>query len=194
MSTDKKQTPPFPNEPVVDKEGRVNRSWFYFFLNFFKKAEKLDDTATLLASGAYDTPKEYFKRIHTIEQGLAAIEQPRDYNKEISELRTKVEVVPSVKDYSKDIDSLTKGVISELWKPSSPDYQKRSEKDNANGYAGLNASTRTTKGKDTTDDVIVDLATKGLVLKDTQVIPHYWRVTVSILGALVTADLGVGKP
>lgn len=73
-------------------------------------------------------------------------------------------------------------------------YQLESEKDAVSGYAGLNASSRTTKGVDTTDDVIVDLATKGLVLKDTQGTPHYWRVTVSTLGVLTTADLGTVKP
>lgn len=73
-------------------------------------------------------------------------------------------------------------------------YQKEAEKDAVSGYAGLNASGRTTKGKDTIDDVIVDLATKGLVLKDTQATPHYWRVTVSVLGVLTTTDLGTVKP
>jgi hypothetical protein len=73
-------------------------------------------------------------------------------------------------------------------------YQKESEKDSASGYAGLNAASRTTKGVDTTDDLIVDNATKGLVLKDTQGTPHYWRVTVSNLGALVITDLGTTKP
>lgn len=47
---------------------------------------------------------------------------------------------------------------------------------------------------DTTEDLIVDLATKGLVLKDTQGTPHYWRVTISNTGALVTTDLGTTKP
>jgi hypothetical protein len=47
---------------------------------------------------------------------------------------------------------------------------------------------------DTLKDVIVDLATKGLVLKDTQGTPHYWRITVTDLGALVTSDLGTSKP
>lgn len=66
---------------------------------------------------------------------------------------------------------------------------------NANsGYAGLNASGRVTKGTDTTDDVIVDLATKGLVLKDTAGTPHYWRVTISTTGVLTTTDLGTTKP
>jgi hypothetical protein len=67
-------------------------------------------------------------------------------------------------------------------------------KDAVSGYAGLNASSRTTKGVDTTDDIIVDLATKGLVLKDTQGTPHYWRVTIDNTGVLVTADLGTTKP
>lgn len=73
-------------------------------------------------------------------------------------------------------------------------YQATSEKDAASGYAGLNASSRTTKGVITTDDLIVDLATKGLVLKDTQGIPHYWRVTISNIGAIVTSDLGTSAP
>jgi len=73
-------------------------------------------------------------------------------------------------------------------------YQKESDKDSASGYAGLNASSRTTKGVLTTDDVIVDLATKGLVLKDTQGTPHYWRVTVETDGTLTTSDLGVSLP
>lgn len=67
-------------------------------------------------------------------------------------------------------------------------------KDTASGYAGLNASSRITKGTDSTDDVIVDLATKGLVLKDTQGSPHYWRVTIDNSGVLQTADLGTTKP
>lgn len=73
-------------------------------------------------------------------------------------------------------------------------YQQESEKNTASGYAGLNTVSRTTKGVDTTDDVIIDLATKGLVLKDTQGTPHYWRVTVSTLGVLTTTDLGTTKP
>jgi hypothetical protein len=73
-------------------------------------------------------------------------------------------------------------------------YQKESEKDAASGYAGLNASSRLTKGTDTADDLIIDLASKGLVLKDTQGTPHYWRVTISNVGAIVTTDLGTTKP
>ena len=67
-------------------------------------------------------------------------------------------------------------------------------KDAASGYAGLNASSRITKGVDTTDDVIIDLATKGLVLKDTQGTPHYWRITIDNVGALVITDVGTTKP
>jgi hypothetical protein len=43
-------------------------------------------------------------------------------------------------------------------------------------------------------DVIVDDATKGLVLKDTQGTPHYWRVTIDNTGTLVITDLGTTKP
>lgn len=49
-------------------------------------------------------------------------------------------------------------------------------------------------GIDASDDVIVDTAAKGLVLKDTQGTPHYWRVTVDNAGALVISDLGTTKP
>lgn len=73
-------------------------------------------------------------------------------------------------------------------------YQKESEKNAASGYAGLNASSRITKGADITDDIVIDLATKGLVLKDTQGTPHYWRVTISNVGALVITDVGTTKP
>ena len=47
---------------------------------------------------------------------------------------------------------------------------------------------------DSNVDVIIDLATKGLVLKDTQATAHYWRITVSNAGALVVTDLGTTKP
>lgn len=40
------------------------------------------------------------------------------------------------------------------------------------------------------DDLVVREAAKGLVLKDTQSPPHYWRVTVDTSGALVVSDLG----
>ena len=73
-------------------------------------------------------------------------------------------------------------------------YQAISAEDAASGYAGLNSVSRITKGADTTDDLIIDLATKGLVLKDTQGSPHYWRVGVTTLGVLTTADAGTTKP
>lgn len=53
---------------------------------------------------------------------------------------------------------------------------------------------RSHRGVDTTDDIIIDLATKGLVLKDTQATPHYWRITITTLGVLTTSDLGTTKP
>jgi len=46
----------------------------------------------------------------------------------------------------------------------------------------------------TTEDIVIDLATKGIVLKDTQSPAHYWRITVNTVGALVSTDLGTGKP
>lgn len=72
-------------------------------------------------------------------------------------------------------------------------YQQESGLNAASGYAGLSAASRITKGVDTTDDLIVDLATKGLVVKDAQGTPHYWRLT-NTAGVASFTDLGTGKP
>lgn len=72
--------------------------------------------------------------------------------------------------------------------------EQTTNKNSASGYAGLNSVSRVTKGMDTTDDLIIDLATKGLVLKDTAGTPHYWRITVTTLGTLTVTDLGTTKP
>jgi hypothetical protein len=65
-------------------------------------------------------------------------------------------------------------------------------KDVAGGYAGLNGAGRTTKGVDTTDDLIVDDAAQGLVLKSPN--GHYWRAAISNAGAVTWTDLGTTKP
>ena len=90
--------------------------------------------------------------------------------------------------------SLRMGTHGSFADDDHPQYQKESEKDAASGYAGLSAASRITKGVDATDDVIVDLATKGLVLKDVADPAHYWRITVGTDGILATADLGHTKP
>lgn len=70
--------------------------------------------------------------------------------------------------------------------------QDSSQKNFANGYAGLNTVSRTTKGVDTVDDVIVDNGSKGLVLKSPN--NHYWRATISNTGVVTWTDLGTTKP
>lgn len=75
-----------------------------------------------------------------------------------------------------------------------PLNERITRKNAASGYAGLNASSRVTKGADTTDDLIVDMATKGLVLKDSQATPHYWRVTANGAGNVDITDIGTTKP
>lgn len=66
------------------------------------------------------------------------------------------------------------------------------------GYGITDAATlvggRVSQGTDTTDDLIVDTNSKGLVLKDNAGTPHYWRVTVNSAGTLVVTDLGTTKP
>jgi hypothetical protein len=66
------------------------------------------------------------------------------------------------------------------------------------GYGITDGATKTGSrmnlGVDATDDIIIDLATKGLVLKDTAGTPHYWRITIDTAGTLVITDLGTTKP
>lgn len=71
-------------------------------------------------------------------------------------------------------------------------HELTSAKNAASGYAGLSATSRITKGADTTDDIIIDLATKGLVLKN-DVDGHYYRLTI-VSGAATWTDLGATKP
>jgi hypothetical protein len=70
--------------------------------------------------------------------------------------------------------------------------QATTEKNTANGYAGLNAVSRTIKGVDTTDDIITDSTTKGLVMKSPN--GHYWRSAISNVGVVTWTDLGTTKP
>ena len=44
------------------------------------------------------------------------------------------------------------------------------------------------------EDIRVDDTTRGLILKDSQATPHYWRVTVSTVGVLVVTDIGTSLP
>lgn len=60
-------------------------------------------------------------------------------------------------------------------------------KGKADGIAALNASIRVQHGTDTTDDLIVDDAKKGFVLKGPA--GKYFRVTMTDTGALTTAAL-----
>lgn len=65
-------------------------------------------------------------------------------------------------------------------------------KNTVSGYAGLDTNSRTTAGVKTTDDVIIDNASKGLVLKSAS--GHYWLLSVSNTGTVSTADLGTTSP
>lgn len=70
--------------------------------------------------------------------------------------------------------------------------QTKSEKNQANGYAGLNTVSRITVGVDTVDDVIIDNTNKGLVLKSPGGI--YFRASISNVGLLSWTNLGTSKP
>lgn len=64
-------------------------------------------------------------------------------------------------------------------------YQLESEKGNANGYAGLDASSRATAPVYTSGDVEITDLTKGVILKSPD--GTRWRVTIGNDGALTTA-------
>lgn len=82
--------------------------------------------------------------------------------------------------------------------PADPRYAERKLTDLFRDIAALlNPTTngeRTLLGVDTSDDLVIDMATSGLVLKDTQSPAHYWRITIDTTGALVSTDLGTTKP
>ena len=65
-------------------------------------------------------------------------------------------------------------------------------KDAASGYAGLNASSRVTKGVKTTDYVIVDSTTSGLTAKSPN--GHYWVMTIGNTGTVTWTDVGTTSP
>jgi hypothetical protein len=58
--------------------------------------------------------------------------------------------------------------------------------------AAFNGTNRLTRGVETKQDLIVDNTTSGLILKSPN--GHYWRATISDLGAVTWADLGTTKP
>jgi hypothetical protein len=72
------------------------------------------------------------------------------------------------------------------------DAEQIINKDAVSGYAGLNTSSRITKGVDTTDDIITDDADKGPVMKSPD--GHYWRAAISDAGAVTWTNLGTTKP
>jgi len=92
------------------------------------------------------------------------------------------------------INSLSTGGLSHLLLGGVQGGNSTEQFHLTNSQHAAATAARDSRGNDTTDDIIIDLATKGLVLKDTQGTPHYWRVTISNVGALVTTDLGTTKP
>ena len=62
-------------------------------------------------------------------------------------------------------------------------------------YAGLTALAQQIDTVLTlSEDIRINSATRGLILKDSQATPHYWRVTVSTVGVLVVTDIGTSLP
>jgi hypothetical protein len=58
----------------------------------------------------------------------------------------------------------------------------------------LSLQTVTDRSNTTSNDIVFNDATKGIILKDTQGTPHYWRITINNSGVLQTTDLGTSLP
>lgn len=48
--------------------------------------------------------------------------------------------------------------------------------------------------RSTNSDIAIESSSRGLILKDTQATPHYWRITISTAGVLTTTDVGTSLP
>jgi len=72
------------------------------------------------------------------------------------------------------------------------DGQNISQKNAANGYAGLDAHSRTTAGVQTTDYIVADSSTKGFTMKSPN--GHYWVGTISNTGVVTWTDVGTTSP
>lgn len=48
--------------------------------------------------------------------------------------------------------------------------------------------------RSTNSDIAIESSSRGLILKDTQATPHYWRITISNAGVLTTTDVGTTLP
>jgi hypothetical protein len=70
--------------------------------------------------------------------------------------------------------------------------EQKANKNAVSGYAGLNAVSRTTKGVDTTDYIVVDSTTNGFTMKSPN--GHYWVATISNAGVVTWTDVGTTKP
>ena len=70
----------------------------------------------------------------------------------------------------------------------------------ASGRIGIAATTPSEKLtvagriRSTNSDIVVEDASRGIILKDGGATPHYWRITVSTSGVLSTTDLGISLP
>lgn len=65
------------------------------------------------------------------------------------------------------------------------------------GIATTSPSEKLTVGgriRSTNSDIAIESNSRGLILKDTQSTPHYWRITISNTGVLTTTDVGTSLP
>jgi len=73
-----------------------------------------------------------------------------------------------------------------------PTWQEALRQISTQWRAAFDGANRMNRGVDTNQDVIVTDTLKGVVLRSPD--GHYWRATISNLGAVTWADLGTTKP
>jgi hypothetical protein len=92
------------------------------------------------------------------------------------------------------LDSLTTGGETSPFLPDIKDFQLNEDLSKlfkaVQNIAYLLSSFMTSSQ----DELIIPTSLKGLILKDNQATPHYWRITVSNVGVLLTADIGTSPP
>ena len=172
------QSPLPMNEKVTSPNGLMTRAWVMFLQSL-----RLTTTSGVDDQAIMESTRENRGYGQEIQETQIAAPVPVDYEGRILDLERRTTELAS--RYDGEIADLT-AALANVVIPIQEDRIQILEV--------VNALARATKGIDTTDDLIVDLATKGLVLKDTQATPHYWRVTVDNAGALVISDVGTAKP
>jgi len=159
-------------------DGVMNREWQDFFRELWNRVGgfnsiSLSDVVESILSGLYET------RVSTPTIPPDVIPTGKSYDRVLDELKMLFEARPSI--------SVVKVQDSSFSQPATSKWSEDT-------LQFVQPSPRTILLNSLLEDVIFDDSANGLVLKDTQAPPHYWRVTIDNTGTLVITDLGTVKP